>query len=426
MRYKEAVDFLYQLQQFGANFGLERAFKLAELAGRPQDKLKFIHVAGTNGKGSTCAMLEAIYRQSGRKSAKHSRKYKTGLYTSPHLISFAERIQVDRNLIAEPEVARLVVELRDLLKKLPEGDHPTFFEVVTIMALKYFAEQKCDIVIWETGLGGRLDATNIVTPLASVITNIQYDHEKWLGRTLPEIAREKAGIIKPGVPAFTAVEDEEAFAVIKSVADQNSAPLQRVTTLVNCPWELSLLGEHQRKNAGLALVTAAALRDVLPFAVTNVDLGDVQWPGRFDVRGRYILDGAHNPSGAQALRQTLEQTFPGLKPTFIVAILADKDIAGMARELVQVASRILTVSVHSDRAADAQLIADQFRAVAPNVPVEACASLAEAIQKSENDERVVITGSLHFIGEAMEFLGLEVGKPGERALNDWSPRDRDR
>ncbi|HEY6228871.1 MAG TPA: bifunctional folylpolyglutamate synthase/dihydrofolate synthase, partial [Verrucomicrobiae bacterium] len=203
MRYQEAVEYLYQLQQFGANFGLERAFKLAELAGRPQDKLKFIHVAGTNGKGSTCAMLESIYRHAG---------YKTGLFTSPHLISFAERIQVNRQLIPEPEVARLVTEMRDLLRTLaevsdflqqpPEIDHPTFFEVVTIIALKWFAEQKCDIVIWETGLGGRLDATNIVTPLASVITSIDFDHQKWLGYTITEIAREKAGIIKPGVPVF--------------------------------------------------------------------------------------------------------------------------------------------------------------------------------------------------------------------------------
>lgn len=413
MSYKEAVDFLYSLQQFGANFGLERAFKLAELAGRPQDKLKFIHVAGTNGKGSTCAMLESIYRHAG---------YKTGLYTSPHLISFAERIQVNRQLIPEPEVARVVEHMRELLKQLPEGDHPTFFEVVTIMALIWFAEQKCDIVIWETGLGGRLDATNIVTPLASVITNIQFDHEKWLGHTLAEIAREKAGIIKPGVPVFTAVDDDEAFEVIKRVAQEKSAALQRVTTLIESPWELSLLGPHQRKNAALALATASALRDILPFALTNVDLGDVQWPGRFDIRARYILDGAHNPAGAKTLRETLEQTFPGLQPTFIVGILADKDIAGMAREFTQVGSRILTVSVRSDRAADAQLIADQFRAVSPNLPVEACASLAEAIQKSENDERVVITGSLHFIGEAMEFLGFEIGKAGERALNDWSQK----
>ena len=422
MNYQAAVEFLYKLQQFGANFGLERAFKLAELAGRPQDKLKFIHVAGTNGKGSTCAMLESIYRHAG---------YKTGLFTSPHLISFAERIQVNRQLIPEPEVARLVFEMRDLLKQLPEGDHPTFFEVVTIMALKWFAEQKCDIVIWETGLGGRLDATNIVTPLASVITNIQFDHEKWLGHTLAEIAREKAGIIKPNVPVFTATESEEAFKAIEQVANENHAPIYRVLTPTSKRSVLnpmSLVGAHQLKNAALAVSVVEELQRALPLSPTVLSraLSTVQWPGRFDIRGRYILDGAHNPAGAQTLRETLEQTFPGLKPTFIVGILADKDITAMAREFTHVASRILTVSVHSDRAADAQLIADRFRAVAPTLPIEACASLTEAIQKSENDERVVITGSLHFIGEAMELLGFEVGQRGERALNDWSQRPHDR
>jgi dihydrofolate synthase/folylpolyglutamate synthase len=411
MTYKEAVEFLYKLQQFGANFGLERAFKLAELAGRPQDKLKFIHVAGTNGKGSTCAMLESIYRHAG---------YKTGLFTSPHLISFAERIQVNRQLIPEPEVARLVAEMRDLLKQLPEGDHPTFFEVVTIMALKWFAEQKCDIVIWETGLGGRLDATNIVTPLASVITNIQFDHEKWLGHTLAEIAREKAGIIKPGVPVITGVEEDgEAWNVISKIVEERGSSLIAARSLL---WAFNpgLLGEHQRRNAAVAIATVCSHQESPPVVSLQKALNEVTWPGRFDIRGRYILDGAHNPAGAKTLRETLQQTFPGLKPTFIVGILADKDITGMAREFAQVASRILTVSVQSDRAADAEALADRFRKVAPTIPVEACSSLAQALEKSETDERVVITGSLQFIGEAMEHLGFEVGQRGERALNDWS------
>jgi dihydrofolate synthase/folylpolyglutamate synthase len=416
MSYKEAVEFLYKLQQFGANLGLERAFLLAELAGRPQDKLKFIHVAGTNGKGSTCAMLESIYRHAG---------YKTGLFTSPHLISFAERIQIDRQLIPEPEVARLVAEMRDLLAQLPGGDHPTFFEVVTIMALIWFAEQKCDIVIWETGLGGRLDATNIVTPLASVITNIDLDHEKWLGQTIAEIAREKAGIIKPGVPVITGVETGgEAWDVIAKTAEERGSRIFREAR-IDLKFKSGLLGEHQRKNSAIAIATANAVFDAMPFGDLWKALEDVRWPGRFDIRGRYILDGAHNPAGAATLRQTLQQTFPGLKPTFIIGILADKDIAGMARELAQVASRILTVSVHSDRAADAGMIANQFRAVAPKLPVEACPSLADALRKSENDDRVVITGSLHFIGEAMEHLGFEAGQPGERSLNDWSQNKAD-
>ena len=216
MTYPEAIQFLYGLRLFGAKFGLENTFKLAALAGNPQEKLRFIHVAGTNGKGSTCAMLESIYRAAG---------LRVGLFTSPHLVSFRERIQVNRQLISEDEVVRLVEELQPLLKQFPAGHHPTFFEVVTVMALKFFAEQKCDLVIWETGLGGRLDATNIVTPLASVITNIAFDHQQWLGDTLEKIAAEKAGIIKPGVPVVTATDEPEALAVIEKMAREKNAPL---------------------------------------------------------------------------------------------------------------------------------------------------------------------------------------------------------
>jgi dihydrofolate synthase/folylpolyglutamate synthase len=197
MSYDEAIQFLYSLRWFGTNLGLTNTLKLAELAGNPHHQLRFIHVAGTNGKGSTCAMLESIYGAAGSR---------VGLFTSPHLVAFGERIQVNRQLISECDIIRLVEQMLPLLESgwgpinpsihqstnpAPSA-HPTFFEVVTVMALRHFAEQKCDLVIWETGLGGRLDATNIVTPLASVITNIQYDHQKWLGETLASIAAEKA------------------------------------------------------------------------------------------------------------------------------------------------------------------------------------------------------------------------------------------
>src|SRR4051794_29577031 len=178
MGYREAIQYLYSLRRFGAKLGLDNTFSLAGLFGNPQNKLRFIHVAGTNGKGSTCAMLESIYRAAG---------LCVGLYTSPHLVSFRERIQVNRTLIPEEDVAQLTSEAEHWLTEFPPDVHPTFFEVVTAMALQHFAAQKCDLVIWETGLGGRLDATNIVTPLASVITNVQFDHEKWLGSTIEEI-----------------------------------------------------------------------------------------------------------------------------------------------------------------------------------------------------------------------------------------------
>lgn len=203
MTYSEAIQFLYNLRLFGAKLGLENTFRLADLAGNPQQRLAFIHVAGTNGKGSTCAMLEGIYRAAG---------LKVGLFTSPHLVTFSERLQVNRQPIRERDVVRLVGQMQNWLRAFPAEAHPTFFEVVTIMALCYFAEQECDLVIWETGLGGRLDATNIVKPLASVITNVQLDHQQWLGNTLAEIAVEKAGIIKPAVPVITAAEAPRGLA----------------------------------------------------------------------------------------------------------------------------------------------------------------------------------------------------------------------
>src|SRR2546427_11286001 len=214
MTYPEAIQFLYDLRWFGTKFGLDNTCKLAALAGNPQRRLRFIHVAGTNGKGSTCAMLESIYRAAG---------LRVGLFTSPHLVAFGERIQVDRELIGERSVVRLVIEMQRLLKQFPKDEHPTFFEVMTVMALRYFAAQKCDLVILETGLGGRLDATNIVTPLASVITNIQFDHQEWLGARLASIAAEKAGIIKPGIPVLTAALQPEALRVIEETARRQRA-----------------------------------------------------------------------------------------------------------------------------------------------------------------------------------------------------------
>ncbi|HAV60992.1 MAG TPA: bifunctional folylpolyglutamate synthase/dihydrofolate synthase, partial [Verrucomicrobiales bacterium] len=228
MNFPQAIDFLYRLQLFGAVFGLENTRRLAALAGNPQNRLRFVHVAGTNGKGSVCAMLESVYRSAG---------LRTGLYTSPHLIHFGERIQINGRRLPETDVIRLVGRMQELLAEgalrgwwddvfniedraagAPLPTHPTFFEVVTVMALIHFAETDCEIVLWETGLGGRLDATNIVTPLASVITNTTVEHAQQLGDTVTKIAAEKSGIIKPGVPVVTGVAAGPALQVIREVA----------------------------------------------------------------------------------------------------------------------------------------------------------------------------------------------------------------
>jgi dihydrofolate synthase/folylpolyglutamate synthase len=420
MTYAEAIHFLYGLQLFGANFGLERAHRLAALAGEPQEKLRFIHVAGTNGKGSTCAMLESIYRASG---------LRVGLFTSPHLVSFRERIQINRQLISESELVRLVEEIQPLLKQFPADNHLTLFEVVTVMALKFFAEQKCDLVIWETGLGGRLDATNIVTPLASVITNIGLDHTQWLGDTLEKIATEKAGIIKPGVPVVTATDAPEALRVIKHVADENGAALKHVQAppTERLTPDISLLGDHQRINAAIAVETLEILQGKIPVPAETIRAGlaNVNWPGRLQLLTnpagqKILLDGAHNADGAKVLRAALEKHFSQRRPVVIFGALADKKWLDICRTLAPLADKIFTVPVASGRSADARELAAAFRSAQPAATAVACENFDAALNASKDEPFVVITGSLYLVGEALERLGLAPGRPGERGLNEWA------
>ncbi len=424
MSYDEAIQFLYNLRWFGTKLGLANTRKLAALAGNPQKHLRFIHVAGTNGKGSTCAMLESIYRATG---------LRTGLFTSPHLIAFGERIQVNRRPISEADVVRLVFELQPLLRQFPSDEHPTFFEVVTVMALRYFAAQGCGLVIWETGLGGRLDATNIVTPLASVITNVQYDHQQWLGETLALIAAEKAGIVKRGVPVVTSVAEPEALEVIAQTATSQQSPLRVVTAAdTRVPpldtMELPLLGEHQRLNAALALATVHAVSDRIPVGedAERTGLASVNWSGRLQLvrqpGGREILlDGAHNVAGARMLATALEQYFPDRKPALVLGVLRDKDWLGISGILAPLAQRILLVPVSSERSAAPLDLERACREANPSAETVICGSVADALEKTNADPFVLVTGSLYLVGEALEHLE---GSPdrvlSERSLNEWA------
>ena len=436
MTYAEAIRFLYGLQVFGARPGLDTTRHLAALAGNPQDKLRFIHVAGTNGKGSTCATLESIYRAAG---------LRVGLYTSPHLVSFRERIQVNRQLISEADVVRLVAEVA--AGKMP--DATTLFEFVTVMALRYFAEQKCDLVIWETGLGGRLDATNIVTPLASVITNIALDHQEWLGDSLTKIAAEKAGIIKPGVPVVTSERGAEALDVIERVARENNAPLTRVesnpSSILHPPSSLS--GSHQRVNETLALATVEVLQNTIPVSGAQITdgLARVKWPGRLQLitrpnGQRVLLDGAHNIAGVEALRaaispgsaglwpagcletETRQQDAgaPGKTPTFILGMLGDKDWRVMCEILAPLAARILLVPVESARTAKPEELGVVCRAANPQAEILCMKNVPRALENAANDAFVVIAGSLYLIGAALVVLDPEFSESGdERGLNEW-------
>jgi dihydrofolate synthase / folylpolyglutamate synthase len=450
MTYSDSIQFLHKLRWFGARFSLANTFKLAALAGNPQKQLRFIHVAGTNGKGSTCAMLESIYRAAG---------LRTGLFTSPHLVAFGERFQVNRQVISESNISRLVTEMRSLLHEgwgvsetgsqsmvsaqdarlrgpgaAPSGDleHPTFFEVVTVMALRYFAEQECDLVIWETGLGGRLDATNIVMPLASVITNIQYDHQKWLGETLASIAFEKSGIIKFGVPIITGANAPEAVRVIEKTALKENAPLTRVpVSAIGIPpldtLQLPLPGRHQTMNAAVALAAVQALAPQIPVSCETIQAGlsSFHWPGRLQLvtrpsGRRLLLDGAHNIGGARVLAAALREYFPSSKPTLVLGILRDKDWPAMCRILAPLARRILLVPVHSAHTAEPHGLAEVSARANPHAQVLEYSSLQGAFGDAAQDSFVAITGSMCLVGEAMELLQLSPAKSNdERGLNEW-------
>jgi dihydrofolate synthase / folylpolyglutamate synthase len=424
MTYGEAIEFLYSLQWFGTKLGLENTLKLAALAGNPERQLRFIHVAGTNGKGSTCAMLESIYRTAG---------LKTGLFTSPHLLSFGERIQVNREPVSHADVTRLVEEMKPLLAKFPKAAHPTFFEVVTVMALKYFAERKCELVIWETGLGGRLDATNIVAPLASVITNIQWDHQAWLGDTLVKIASEKAGIIKPGVPVITAVDERDSFHVLFETARKNDSPFWLITpTQADYPplrgLELPLPGEHQRLNAAVATYAVKALKEKIPVTDEQIRAGllDVRWAGRLqliehDDGRKILLDGAHNIGGAEALAKAWQTYFSAGEATLVLGILEDKDCDAICETLAPLAKRIVAVPVNSKRTASAHELAKLCKAANPSAEIVEAGSTREALNEASKDKFIVMAGSLYLVGEAMELLGVSSGNAGEeRRLNEWA------
>jgi len=414
--YSEAIEYLLDLALFGSKLGLDNPRRLSELADSPHERLRFIHVAGTNGKGSVCAMLESIYREVG---------LRTGLFTSPHLVSFRERIQVNREPIPKATLARLTARLRDKATEFPEGRKPTFFELTTVMALCHFAEQSCDIVLWETGMGGRLDATNIVNPLASVITNVGLDHTRWLGDTRAAIAAEKAGIIKPGVPALTTATHPEALAVIRAEAAKYSAELTELGQAEE-KIDLPLAGRHQQTNASLAKAVVKRLQAKMPVPPEAVrdGLANVRWPGRLQVVRRgaqtLLLDGAHNAEGAAMLRRAIAEMFAGESPVLILGMLNEKDGAGFCDEMAPLARRILLSPVDSGNSAEPSEFEAPCRAANPAAAVEFAESLGQALESCAAEPFVVVTGSFYLVGEAMERLGLAPAPTqAELKLNDW-------
>ena len=416
LNYKQALAWLYGLQRFGIKLGLENIQRLiAELSrsggfqpavgdlppsqsyGVPREialPWKVIHVAGTNGKGSVCAMIDSICRAQG---------YRTGLFTSPHLVTFRERIRVNGEMISEDAVADGLTMIRDLIADW--DPHPTFFEVTTELALKHFGDAKIDIAILETGLGGKLDATNAVQSDVSVITPIDLDHEEWLGNTLAEIAGEKAGIIKPTVPVVSAPQGPEAEQVIRARAAECRSSVQFVNETYHAS-PVALRGEFQKQNAAVAIAAIrAANLDVKERAIVR-GLAAIEWPARFQKWDeRTIIDGAHNPGAARILAQTWREVFGDQKATLVLAVLLDKDLGGICEALAPIAESALLPKIRSERRADPKELSKVLSDITPPLPCSITPTVGDALVLARaKPNPILITGSLHFAGEALATL----------------------
>jgi dihydrofolate synthase/folylpolyglutamate synthase len=394
LEYRENLTWLFNTQRFGIKLGLENSRRLFAALDVLRPNERIIHVAGTNGKGSVCALLDSICRAAG---------YRTALFTSPHLVSFRERVQVDGRLISEDEVVRGLTKIRELVAEWET--HPTFFEIATGLALDHFRNSEAEIVVLETGMGGRLDATNVTQPIVSVLTPIDYDHQKWLGATLTEIASEKAGIIKPNVPVVSARQLPEAEAVIRARAAECAAPLD----FVRQPFErlpIALSGTHQKQNAALALSALHTAKIEVNEAAIAHGLASVVWPARFQRWDeRTIIDGAHNPAGAFTLAETWRENFGDRRATIVLGVLQEKDVAGICAALGPIAHRWLLPSIRSERALAPEELRLTIQDKLPDATVAVMGSFAAAWHEARRDAApILVTGSLHFAGEALAFL----------------------
>lgn len=421
MELEQALAFIHGTDWKGSRLGLERMRELMHRLGNPQDSLKFIHVAGTNGKGSTSTMLASILTAAGQK---------TGLYTSPHLVRVNERFRIDGSDIPDAALCRAAEAVKEAAGGM--SDAPTEFEILTAMGFWYFAAEKCGAVVLEVGLGGRLDSTNVIpAPEVAVITNIALEHTAILGDTLAAIAQEKSGILKRGCRAVLYAQSAEVEAVVSRVCAEQDIRLtvtdpaqlellsstpdgQTFTYRASKPLRLALLGDYQLRNVMTVLDTVDALRTrgwtISPEALAE-GLASARWPGRLELVRRspdLIIDGGHNPQCAQALAASLRALYGERKLIFLVGVLADKDWPAMVGELLPLAKRVLTVRPESERAKDENELAAWVRA--EGVGAEAHATLGEALDAAlaaaEADDVICAFGSLYSVGELRHHLGL--------------------
>jgi dihydrofolate synthase/folylpolyglutamate synthase len=421
-QYDQALDYLYSFVDYSlkhiserakAEFNLDRMFALMEELGNPQGKYPIIHVAGTKGKGSVAALCASALKAAG---------YKTGLYTSPHLWDYTERIQINGEAISHGQLIALVEEVKPAVAKIPKL---TTFEITTALGFLAFAKNDVNAAVIEVGLGGRLDATNVVLPRVSVITSLSYDHMAVLGNTLAEIAGEKAGIIKEGVPLVSAPQTGEALEVLERIAKEKNSPFilvgkdvkfERVTSSLDgqeltindqqsaVNLKLPLLGAHQIENAAIAYAALQASGISISNEAIWEGFSQVQWPARFEVLRReppVIIDSAHNRDSARRLRETLDEYFPELPVILIFCALEDKDITGILEELKPRLELVVATRADHPRAPSAEWMAEQVQRV--GVPVEAVTpvdnALERALELAGTNKLVLSAGSVAFAGE---------------------------
>jgi len=439
--YQSSLAYLFGLQRFGIKLGLANITALLRHLGNPHAGLRAVHIAGSNGKGSTAAFLTSILRQAG---------YRVGLYTSPHLIDFAERIQVNGVPISKDRVVRLTDRIREVvgdmdksgelwpdssISSLPSDFDPkkatlTFFEFTTAMAFVHFREERVDLAVLETGMGGRLDATNVIDPLLALISPISLEHQQYLGKTLLQVAGEKAGIIKPGRPLFTTARQPRVVALLQEKCREVQAPFyahgrdfrgrKTAPRLMDFRgrhhrWKgfrLGLAGSHQVLNASLSLAAAEMLLEMgflLKEEHLRNGLAETKWPGRLERVGGsppILLDGAHNPGGTRVLKQALEEEFPRRRLILVLGIMADKEIPKMMPNLVPLADLLILTRPHMERAASLELLRKH---VSPwEKPTLEIADVGGAVEKAMGEagreDLVVVTGSLYTVGEARAYL----------------------
>ncbi|RFC44957.1 MAG: dihydrofolate synthase / folylpolyglutamate synthase [Verrucomicrobia bacterium] len=390
----EALAWLYGVQPIGIKLGLENTHRLLETLGVDTSSCTVWHVAGTNGKGSVCAFLESVLRTAGRR---------TGLFTSPHLVRFAERIRVGFEPVEMDRLSQGILRLRELVQGWEP--HPTFFELTTGLALRIFLDEGIEDLVLETGMGGRLDATNAVRSDVAIVTSIGLDHQKWLGDTLGAIAGEKAGIFKPGVPAVVPANlPAEAMEVIRSHAAAQGSPLTVVEKPLPADWSLGLRGAHQRWNAALAVAALRILRPDLDESVVRRGLAEASWPARFQIfRGAdrtVVVDGAHNPAAAEVLAETWREEFGKQKPVLIFGTVGDKDARSMFVILRQLASRVIFTSVPTQRGRNGSELAADLGMEPGDEVIEDPASALDR----EKSGLVLVAGSLYLAGKALACL----------------------